>query len=231
MYETTERGLHHRPVRRPHRRHQRQRPGRHPDRPGLPADHPGAGGRPRHQRGAGRPAVRHGPGGPGGAGSAEVHPLLRPGLLPLQAGGSRTRTIPTTGVSWRSSRSTTCATSSTTAATTPWTPATRSPNTCSRCGYDCRVIGVPKTIDNDLSGTDHCPGFGSAAKYIATSCMEVYQDARVYDTGTVTIVEIMGRHAGWLAGAAALATCARLQAPTWCTCPKWTSTWTSSWPT
>ena len=60
-------------------------------------------------------------------------------------------------------------------------------------------------IDNDLSGTDHCPGYGSAAKYIATSCMELYQDARVYDTGTVVIVEIMGRHAGWLAGAAGLA--------------------------
>ena len=73
-------------------------------------------------------------------------------------------------------------------------------------GYDCRVMGVPKTIDNDLFGTDHCPGFASAAKYIATSCMEVYQDARVYDTGMVCIMEIMGRHAGWLAGAAALAT-------------------------
>jgi 6-phosphofructokinase len=71
--------------------------------------------------------------------------------------------------------------------------------------YDCRVMGVPKTIDNDLYGTDHCPGFGSAAKYIATSCMEVSKDARVYDTGTVTVVEIMGRHAGWLAGSAALA--------------------------
>ena len=73
-------------------------------------------------------------------------------------------------------------------------------------GYDCRVMGVPKTIDNDLFGTDHCPGYASAAKYIATSCMEVYQDARVYDTGMVCIMEIMGRHAGWLAGAAALAT-------------------------
>lgn len=75
-----------------------------------------------------------------------------------------------------------------------------------RVGYDCRIIGVPKTIDNDLFGTDHCPGFGSAAKYIATSCMELYQDARVYDTGTVVVVEIMGRHAGWLAGAAGVAT-------------------------
>lgn len=74
-----------------------------------------------------------------------------------------------------------------------------------KVGYECRIIGVPKTIDNDLFGTDHCPGFASAAKYIATSCMELYQDARVYDTGTVVVVEIMGRHAGWLAGAAGLA--------------------------
>ena len=74
-----------------------------------------------------------------------------------------------------------------------------------KVGYECRVMGVPKTIDNDLFGTDHCPGFASAAKYIATSCAEVYKDARVYDTGMVTIIEIMGRHAGWLAGAAALA--------------------------
>ena len=75
-----------------------------------------------------------------------------------------------------------------------------------KVGYECRVMGVPKTIDNDLFGTDHCPGFGSAAKYIATSCMEVYQDAHVYDTSVICIVEIMGRHAGWLTGAAALAT-------------------------
>ena len=74
-----------------------------------------------------------------------------------------------------------------------------------KVGYECRIIGVPKTIDNDLNGTDHCPGYGSAAKYIATSCMEVWQDAHVYDTGMITIIEIMGRHAGWLAGASALA--------------------------
>ncbi len=75
-----------------------------------------------------------------------------------------------------------------------------------KVGYECRVMGVPKTIDNDLFGTDHCPGFASAARYIATSCMEVSLDASVYDTGMVCIIEIMGRHAGWLAGAAALAT-------------------------
>ena len=75
-----------------------------------------------------------------------------------------------------------------------------------KVGYECRVMGIPKTIDNDLFGTDHCPGYASAAKYIATSCMEVYQDARVYDTGMICIIEIMGRHAGWLTAAAALAT-------------------------
>ena len=74
-----------------------------------------------------------------------------------------------------------------------------------KVGYECRVMGVPKTIDNDLAGTDHCPGFASAAKYIATSIMEVSRDCQVYDTGMVTIVECMGRHAGWLTAAAALA--------------------------
>jgi len=74
-----------------------------------------------------------------------------------------------------------------------------------KVGYECRVMGVPKTIDNDLVGTDHCPGYGSAAKYIATSTMEVYHDARVYDTGMITVLEIMGRNAGWLTASAALA--------------------------
>ena len=75
-----------------------------------------------------------------------------------------------------------------------------------KAGWDCRVMGVPKTIDNDLYGTDHCPGFASAAKYIATSVMEVNRDAHVYDTGMITVIECMGRHAGWLTAAAALAT-------------------------
>lgn len=75
-----------------------------------------------------------------------------------------------------------------------------------KVGYECRVMGVPKTIDNDLYGTDHCPGFASAAKYIATSCMEVFQDCHVYDTGQICIIEIMGRNAGWLTAASALAT-------------------------
>ena len=65
-----------------------------------------------------------------------------------------------------------------------------------KSGYEMRVMGVPKTIDNDLFGTDHCPGYGSAAKYVATSTMEIYHDARVYDTGMVCVLEVMGRHAG-----------------------------------
>ena len=74
-----------------------------------------------------------------------------------------------------------------------------------KSGYDINVIGVPKTIDNDLYGTDHCPGFASAAKYIATSIMEINLDAKVYDTPMVCIVEAMGRNAGWLTASAALA--------------------------
>lgn len=74
-----------------------------------------------------------------------------------------------------------------------------------KVGYECRVFGVPKTIDNDLFGTDHCPGFASAAKYIATSFMEVARDCKVYDKGMITIVECMGRHAGWLTAASVLA--------------------------
>ncbi len=74
-----------------------------------------------------------------------------------------------------------------------------------KSGYEMNVIGVPKTIDNDLFGTDHCPGFASAAKYIATTIMEVNLDARVYDTPMVCVVEAMGRNAGWLTASAALA--------------------------
>ena len=64
---------------------------------------------------------------------------------------------------------------------------------------DIKVLGVPKTIDNDLCETDHTPGFGSAAKYVATSIQEITRDSSVYSVKSVTIVEIMGRHAGWLA--------------------------------
>ncbi len=70
--------------------------------------------------------------------------------------------------------------------------------------YDICLVGVPKTIDNDLAGTDHTPGYGSAAKYIATSVEEIIRDCSVYTIPAVTIVEIMGRDAGWLTAAAAL---------------------------
>ncbi|MEG2440862.1 MAG: 6-phosphofructokinase [Acetivibrio sp.] len=70
---------------------------------------------------------------------------------------------------------------------------------------DIHFVGVPKTIDNDLMGTDHTPGFGSAAKYIATVMLEVIYDSMIYNKQSVTIVEIMGRNAGWLTAAAALA--------------------------
>lgn len=65
-------------------------------------------------------------------------------------------------------------------------------------GIDIKVVGVPKTIDNDVMATDHTPGFGSAAKYVATSMQEIIRDSRVYSIPSVTIVEIMGRDAGWL---------------------------------
>lgn len=70
--------------------------------------------------------------------------------------------------------------------------------------HDLFIMGAPKTIDNDLEGTDHCPGFGSAAKYIATTFTEIERDISVYDREAVTIVEIMGRNAGWLTAASAL---------------------------
>ena len=72
-------------------------------------------------------------------------------------------------------------------------------------GSDIRIIGEPKTIDNDLVHTDHTPGFGSAARYVASTVREITLDANVYEKKSVTIVEIMGRHAGWLTAASALA--------------------------
>lgn len=71
--------------------------------------------------------------------------------------------------------------------------------------FDIKIIGAPKTIDNDLAEIDHCPGFGSAAKYIATTISEIICDSSVYQTPSVTIIEIMGRNAGWLTAASALA--------------------------
>ena len=74
-----------------------------------------------------------------------------------------------------------------------------------RIGSNVRIIGIPKTIDNDLMVTDHTPGFGSAAKYIASSLLEIAHDTFIYAVKSVTIVEIMGRDAGWLTAASALA--------------------------
>lgn len=70
---------------------------------------------------------------------------------------------------------------------------------------DIKVIGAPKTIDNDLCGIDHCPGFGSSAKYIATIFAELERELIVYDVESVLIIELMGRNAGWLAASAVLA--------------------------
>lgn len=70
---------------------------------------------------------------------------------------------------------------------------------------DVKIIGIPKTIDNDLCCTDHTPGFGSAAKYIAASLLEIAHDTFIYAVKSVTIVEIMGRDAGWLTASSALA--------------------------
>lgn len=80
-------------------------------------------------------------------------------------------------------------------------------------GMDVKVIGVPKTIDNDLFCIDHTPGFGSAAKYIATSVLEMAHDTYIYAIDTVLIVEIMGRNAGWLTAASSLARTSYSEAP------------------
>ena len=80
-------------------------------------------------------------------------------------------------------------------------------------GIEVIIIGVPKTIDNDMVITDHCPGFGSAAKYIATSVMEIARDSRVYDLKNVHIIETMGRGSGWLAASSILAANEKLYAP------------------
>lgn len=75
----------------------------------------------------------------------------------------------------------------------------------SKCGYELKVIGIPKTIDNDLVHTHFCPGYGSAAKYIATSVREMALDCDVYDKNSISIIEVMGRDSGFLAAAGALA--------------------------
>lgn len=72
-------------------------------------------------------------------------------------------------------------------------------------GSSVRIIGIPKTIDNDLCVTDHTPGFGSAAKYVASTFLEIAHDTFIYKVKSVTIVEVMGRDAGWLTAASVLA--------------------------
>ena len=78
---------------------------------------------------------------------------------------------------------------------------------------DIHFVGIPKTIDNDLMGTDHTPGFGSSAKYVASSMLEIAYDSSIYNLDSVTIVEIMGRNAGWLTAASALARSSLNEAP------------------
>ena len=78
---------------------------------------------------------------------------------------------------------------------------------------DVKIIGVPKTIDNDLFATDHTPGFGSAAKYVASTVLEIAHDAYIYKIPAVIIIEIMGRDAGWLTASSALARTTYSQAP------------------
>lgn len=75
-----------------------------------------------------------------------------------------------------------------------------------KVGYDCNVIGIPKTVDNDLAFTDHCLGYPSAAKYVVQSIQDIALDNAVYAKSKVVIVEVMGRHAGWLTAAASVIT-------------------------
>jgi 6-phosphofructokinase 1 len=83
-----------------------------------------------------------------------------------------------------------------------------------KAGYDLRVIGIPKTVDNDLVGTDHCPGFGSAVKYVATSVMEAgLHTESMYTSEPVTILVTVGRNTGWLPAASALARRDEIDAP------------------
>lgn len=85
-------------------------------------------------------------------------------------------------------------------------------DTCHKLGeyfkkinFDCKVIGIPKTIDNDIVEIDHTPGYGSASKFIYTTISEIYEDTKVYEKGRVTIVEVMGRDSGWLTASTKLA--------------------------
>ncbi len=84
---------------------------------------------------------------------------------------------------------------------------------CKEKGEDIKILGIPKTIDNDLPCTDHTPGFGSAAKYVATTMQEIVRDSSVYSVESVTLVEIMGRDTGWLTASTAVLRANGLDAP------------------
>lgn len=73
-----------------------------------------------------------------------------------------------------------------------------------KTNFDINIIGVPKTIDNDLVETDHCPGFGSTAKYIGNTSMELWMDTKTYQTNSIMVMEVMGRDAGWIAASSGL---------------------------
>ncbi len=118
---------------------------------------------------------------------------------------TRTRTTPITSAFLRSSRSTTSAISSTTAATTPWTPATRSASICRRSATSAASWACPRPSTTTCTAPTTAPAM-PARPSTSPHPHGVYQDAHVYDTGMICIVEIMGRHAGWLTAAAALAT-------------------------
>ena len=99
-------------------------------------------------------------------------------------------------------------------------------------GYNLRVVGVPKTIDNDLVGTDHCPGYGSVAKFLATCVMEAGRDTEAMHTfDPVTVTEAMGRNTGWIAASAGLASRHPDKAPISFTCPRFPSAKSVFWKT
>jgi 6-phosphofructokinase 1 len=101
-----------------------------------------------------------------------------------------------------------------------------------RRAYELRVIGIPKTIDNDLPQTDHCPGYGSVVKYNATSVMEIGMDVRsmATDEGSCCIIEVMGRSAGWIAAGTILAKRFPHDGRTSSCCRRSCSTSKRSWP-
>ena len=134
-------------------------------------------------------------------------------VRPWEAAATSSRT-PTSRAFSRCSASTTFATASSSAATTRWTRSIASRRTAARQGYELIGVGVPKTVDNDLCGTDHTPGFGSAARYVALSVKQAGMLARdMKRVDQYVIFQTVGRSAGWLPAAAALAQSAEDDAP------------------